>query len=234
VEGVPIGRVSTSFSADGSGVTVDIGKAASGEAPLTARVTTAEQQPRVDLTLRPVKLASLGAALGLALPAAEAVASGRAELTLGKRGGAEDVEGSASLLLDGWLPPHPREVAGIFGGKRTSIAARFSVAENRTKVTLSDVVVHAGKLALKGTGAVTRAGDHAVATLELAGAVACADLARAAAKDALGGLLGEIAGGAVEGSVTVHVSVEADSRDLRDPKVRPRFGVGCGLKLPGL
>ncbi|MFT3768735.1 MAG: hypothetical protein QM820_25090 [Minicystis sp.] len=233
--GVPIGQVSAGFAVEASGVTVELGKTAGEEAPITARLTTSARPPRVEITLRPVKLQTLGAALGLTLPAPGAVASGRAELVLGRRGKAEAIDGSAQLVLEGWVPPHPRELGGVITGKKTSIAAKVAVAEDRSKVSLSDVQVRAGKFEIKGSGTVARAGDHATARLDLAGPIACADLVRSVAKERLG-LLGELAGdaasGAVSGSVSVNVVVEADSRNLQAAKVTPKVGVGCGMKMP--
>jgi predicted thioesterase len=236
VGGVSVGQVGASWTADATGVSLEIGKGTAGEAPITARVSTTPKPPRVEVTLRPVKLESLGASLGLALPAPGATASGQLALVLGKRGSAEAIDGNVQLTLDGWTPPHPREVSGIIGGKKTTFASKFSLAADRSKVTLTDVVVRAGRLTLKGAGAITRAGDHATARLEIAGPIACAELARNVAREdlgVLGGLAGDLAGSAVEGSVSVNVTVDADSRDLRAAKVTPRIGVGCGLKLPG-
>jgi hypothetical protein len=235
VGGFPLGQVEAGFAVDTSGVSIELGKAAGAEAPIAARVVTSASPPRVDITLRPVRVESLGAALGMSLPAPRAVASGRATLTLGKKKGTEAITGSAELLLDGFTPPHPRELSGVISGKKTSLSAAIAVAADRSKVTLSDVAVRAGKLELKGNGTITRAKDHALASLELKGPIACADIARGVAKERLG-VLGELAGdaasGAVEGSVMVNVTVEADSRDLAAAKVKPKIGVGCGLKLP--
>lgn len=236
VGGVALGKVSSSFTSDATGVRLAIGKTKSAEAPITARLTTSPKPPRVDLALRPVKLESLSAALGLALPAPGATAQGRVELTLGKRGGAEAIEGRAELTLDGYLPPHPRELGPILAGKKTALSARVAIAADRSRVTLSEVITRAGKLELKGAGAVVRAGKHATLKLDLRGPIACADLARSAAKDRfglLGELVGDAASSAVAGTVTVDVTVEADSRDLRAVKVKHRAGVGCGLKVPG-
>lgn len=236
VGAVPIGQVGVSWTTDATGVSLDVGKGAAGEAPITARVSTTPRPPRVEVTLRPVKLESLGASLGLALPAPGAVASGKLELVLGKRGSAEAIDGSAQLLLEGWTPPHPRELNGIITGRKTSIAGKLRLAEDRSKITLEDVVVRAGRLELKGAGAITRAADHAVAKVEVAGPIACVELARSAAREdlgVLGGLAGDLAGATVEGSVSVDVTIDADSRDLRAAKVHPRIGNGCGLKMPG-
>lgn len=235
VGGVPLGKVGAGFTVDGSVVTVELGKTANAEAPITARVTAKPKPPRVDVTLRPVKLESLSAALGLSLPAPGATASGHAELVLGKRGSAEAISGSAELKLDGYLPPHPREMSGILAGKKTSVTTKLSVAADRSKVTLSDVVARAGKLELKGSGVVARVKNYATLNMELKGPVACSDLVRSSAKDKLGlfgEILGEAASGAVGGSVAVTVTVEADSRDLRAAKVKHKAAVGCGIKMP--
>jgi hypothetical protein len=235
VGGVPLGQVVTSFAADAGGVTIEMGKGATGDAPITARLSTKERPPRLDLTLRPVKLSSLGSALGMALPAPGATASGRAELKLGKRGSTEQITGSASLLLEGYTPPHPREMNGVMAGKKTSVTTRLAVAADRTHVTLSETVVRAGRLELKGGGNISRLRNHAVAHLDVAGPISCADLVRSASSGMpLGDLFGDVAGSAVQGSVQVNVSVDADSRDLRAAKVTPKIAVGCGLKLPGL
>lgn len=229
VGGVSLGAVSAMFAVGQGAVTLELGQAAGGEAPVRVSLTTGGPAPRLDLLLRPIRLD----ALGVGAPASAAVASGQAQLTLGASGAA--ASGSASLLLDGWVPPHPRELDGVVSGKRTTIsAAKISVAADHGRITLGDVVVRAGKLELKGSGTVAREADHTVAQFDLGGPVACSDLARHVAKKELG-FLGEIAGdlaeGAVAGSVRIDVAIEIDSRDLKNPKVKPRVGVGCKLKL---
>jgi hypothetical protein len=39
---------------------------------------------------------------------------------------------------------------------------------------------------------------------------------------------------ALEGSVDVHVHIQADSRALRGAKVEHTVGVGCGIRIPKL
>jgi hypothetical protein len=234
VGGVPVGALDATLRVDGTGVTLEAGRGPTGDAPILAKVLTSARPPRVEITLRPVKLDALGAAMGLAFPAPGAVASGQAELVLGDRDGGEAVTGSASLVLQGWVPPHPKELNGVVSGKATTLSTKLAVAADHARVTLSELTVRAGSLALKGTGTIDRAGDHATAKLALAGAIACAELVRSAAREDLGGLgqlMGDVASGAVKGSATIDVTVEADSRDLKDAKVKPRVGVGCGLKL---
>jgi ADP-dependent NAD(P)H-hydrate dehydratase / NAD(P)H-hydrate epimerase len=229
VGGVPVGSIDASLRVDAAGVSLEAGRGPTGEAPIQAKVITSARPPRAEITLRPVKLDTLGASMGLALPAPGAVASGQVDLVLG-----EPITGSASLLLQGWVPPHPRELNGIVSGKATTFSTKLAVAADHGRVTLSDLTVRAGSLTLKGSGAIDRAGDHATAKLGLTGAVACADLVRSAAREdlgALGQLVGDAASGAVKGSATIEVTVDADSRDLRRAKVTPKVGVGCGLKL---
>jgi hypothetical protein len=227
--GVPLGQVSAGFTVDATGLALDLGKGL-----VTARLRTDARPPALDISLKPIEIGTLGGALGLKLPAARATAAGSAALTLGKGG----LGGTVAIDLDGWVPPHPRALDGIVTGHKTAVHARVALAEDLNSAKLSEVSVRAGKLDLKGAGSVAPEGDHAVVKLDLSGPIACADLARAVTKDELGGALGAIAGDlagrAVGGSAVVNVSVEADTRDLGAAKVRPKVGVGCELKLPGL
>jgi len=242
--GVPTGALSASVVVDAAGVTLEAGKKPGGEAPVIATLRTSAHPPELSVTLRPVEVAGLGTALGISLPAHAGVASGHVELTLGRA-----PAGTASLDLDGYVPAHPRALDGILFGKKTTVRSRLHVAEDRASVRLDDLEVRAGKLALKGSGTITEEGnrpgehprassdDHAVIRLEIKGPIPCADLARGAASEELGGALGalagELAGHAVSGSATVTVAIEADSRDLGAAKVKPKVGLGCEVKLPG-
>jgi hypothetical protein len=231
--GVPLGTVGASFAVEASGVTIEVGKRSGAEAPVVARLASSARPPTLALTLRPVELAALGTAFGLSLPAPGALASGRADLTLARGG----VTGTASLDLDGWVPPHPRVLDGVVTGKKTAIKSHLRFSEDRATLKLEDLEVRAGRLDLKGSGSIADEAHHAMVRLDLAGPIPCADLARAAGQE-LGGLLGglaaELGSGMIGGSATVNVSVEADARDLGAAKVKPRVGMGCGLKLPGL
>ena len=105
-------------------------------------------------------------------------------------------------------------------------------------VRLDDLEVRAGKLALKGSGSVGEEGNRAVVRAEVKGPIPCSDLGRAAAGEELGGALGalagELAGRALSGSAMVTVSIEADARDLGSARIKPKVGIGCEVKLPGL
>jgi hypothetical protein len=236
--GVSMGAVGASFAVDAAGVTIEAGKKAGGEAPLTANLRTAsgsQSSPELSVTLRPVELSALGSALGLSLPARGAIASGRADLTLGRAPGG--ASGTASLELDGWVPPHPQALDGLVFGRKTTLRSRLRVSEDRATVRLDEIELHAGRLALKGSGTIAEEGSHAMVRLELSGPIACAELVRAVAKEelgVLGSLAGDMAQRVVGGTTVVSVSVEADARDLGAAKVTPKVGVGCAVKLPGL
>jgi ADP-dependent NAD(P)H-hydrate dehydratase / NAD(P)H-hydrate epimerase len=234
--GVPMGVVRAAVVVDVSGVTLEAGKKQGVEAPIQAKLHTSARPPTLGVTLRPVELAALGAAMGVALPTHAATLSGHADLTLGH--GASGVAGTASLEIDGWVPQHPKVLDGIVSGKKTTSHAHLQVAEDRATIKLDDVEVRAGKLALKGSGTMAEEAHHPILRLDLSGPIPCAELARGTASNELPGLLGEIAGEVaghtVSGAATVNVSVEADAKNLAAAKITPKVSVGCQLKLPGL
>ena len=213
-----------------------------GEAPVVATLRTASHPPELTVTLRPVELTALGTALGLSLPARGAVASGHANLTLGRAGPrsslAAGVTGTVSLDLDGYVPAHPRALDAVVFGKKTTVRSRLRISEDRASVKLDDLEVRAGKLDLKGSGTIAEEGNHTMVRVEVGGPIPCADMARSGINDELGGALGalagEIAGRAVGGSAQLTIAIEADARNLAAAKVKPRVGLGCEVKLPGL
>jgi ADP-dependent NAD(P)H-hydrate dehydratase / NAD(P)H-hydrate epimerase len=238
VAGLPIGAVGAAWSDAESTITVGLGSETIADAPIRVELHPREAPATAALTLRPIKLASLGAPLGLALPAPGAVAEGSAALTLGSRAGRGVLEGTASFTLTGWVPPHPRELGGIVFGDRTTFATKLSVSEDHRKVTLTETAMTAGALKLKGGGTVERRDTYALSALDLKGSLACSDVARSAVASSWGDLAGQLAGGfaqiAVEGSVGIKVHVEADTRDLKAAKLTHEVGVGCGLRIPKL
>lgn len=241
VAGLPIGAVGAAWSDAEATITVGLGSESIAVAPIRVELHPKEQPATAALTLRPIKLASLGAPLGLALPALvprDAVAEGSAALTLGTRAGRGVIEGTASFKLTGWVPPHPRELGGIVYGDHTTFATRLTVSEDHRKVTLSETAVTAGALKLKGGGTVERRDAYALSALDLKGSIPCSDVARSAVASDWGDLAGQLAGSvariAVDGSVAIKVHVEADTRDLKAAKLTHEVGVGCGLRMPKL
>ncbi len=238
VGGFPVGAVGAAWANAASTITLGLGNEAIADALVRVELHPLDQPATALLTLRPTKLESLGAPLGLSLPAPGAVAEGSVALSLGKKAGQGAIDGSASFTLTGWVPPHPRELGGIVFGDRTTFAARLAIAEDHRKVTLTDAALTAGALKLKGGGTIERHDAYAVSALDLKGSLACADVARSAVASSWGDLAGQLAFGvariAVDGGVGIKVHVEADTRDLRAAKLTHEVGVGCGLKLPKL
>ena len=238
ISGLSIGAIGAAWSDADATITVGLGSEAIGAAPIKVELHPTDKPATAALTLRPIKLASLGAPLGLALPAPGAVAEGSAALTLGSRAGKGVIEGAASFTLTGWVPPHPRELGGIVYGDRTTFATKLSVSEDHLKVTLSETAMTAGALKLKGGGVIERRSTYALSSLDLKGSIPCSDVARSAVASSWGDLAGQLAFGvasvAMEGSVAIKVHVEADTRDLQKAKLTHEVGVGCGLRLPKL
>ncbi len=237
--GVPVGAIGAVWASDTNELSIGLGKETLAEAPIRLDLHPAAKPPTGDVTLKPIKLADLGAPLGLSLPAPGATIEGTATLTMGGgRKGAEVIDGTVSMLLSGWVPPHPRELDAIVYGNRTTFSTTVQVTGDRKKLTLSDTTVTAGSFKLKGGGTVDRRDDHAVAVMDLKGNLACSDVVRSAALSNLGSflgkMLGDVARPVVSGTVGVSVHLEADTRDLRGAKIKQDVGVGCGLKLPTL
>ena len=238
VAGQPLGAAGAAWAAAAATITIGLGNEAIGAAPIRLDLHPTEQPATALLTLRPTKLESLGAPLGLALPAPGAVAEGTVALTLGNRAGRGAIDGTASFTLTGWVPPHPRELGGIVFGDRTTFATRLAVAEDHRKITLTEAVMTAGALRLKGGGTIERRDAYALTALDFKGSLSCSDVARSAVASSWGDLAGLLAGDvarvAMEGSVGIKVHVEADTRDLQAAKLTHEVGVGCGLRIPRL
>ena len=238
VSGQPLGAASAAWAAAAATITIGLGNEAIGDSPIRVELHPNEQPATALLTLRPTKLESLGAPLGLALPAPGAVAEGTVALTLGTHAGKGVIEGDAAFTLVGWVPPHPRELGGIIFGDRTTFATKLSIAEDHRKITLTEAVITAGVLKLKGSGTIERRDAYALSALDLRGSISCADVARSAVASSWGDLAGQLAFGvariAVDGSVGIKVHVEADTRDLKAAKLTHEVGVGCGLRIPKL
>jgi hypothetical protein len=237
--GVPVGALGATWTADGGTLAIGLGGETLEASPIRLDLHPTSSPPTGDLRVGPIKLEALGAPLGLSLPAPGAVLEGKASLTMGgARAGSEEIEGSLSMTLDGWVPPHPRELDGIVYGKRTSFETKLRVSADRRKVTLGDTRVAAGSFKLKGGGSLDRQGDHAKALLDLKGQLACSEVARSAAIGNLGSFLGKIVGDVAQttvgGSVAISVRLEADTRNLAGATIKQEVGVGCGLRLPKL
>jgi hypothetical protein len=236
LQGVEVGTVGAAWSVDPAAVSIGVGKDSLDQAPIRADIRPTDSPPTATVTVRPVKLADLGAPLGVTLPTPGALIEGQTKLSLTRHGGKEVVRGAVAMSITGWTPPHPRELDGIVFGNRTTFTSNLELSADQKKVTLTDAEVAAGAFRVKGSGSIDRAADHALVRMDLSGSVRCTDLAQSAAASHLGDLLGRIVGdvarSAVGGSVAVTVRIEADSRDLKAARVQQSVGVGCGLRFP--
>jgi hypothetical protein len=234
LSGVAFGPALAAWTADASTISLGFGKASPADAPIRVDIRPKPLPSAVDITLKPVTMADLGSPLGLTLPTDKATIEGSVKLALGKDPMEEDIAGSVAMSLKGWVPPHPKELGGIVFGSVTTFTSAFQIQKDRKRVTLSDAAVAAGAFKLKGAGVIDRRGDYGVATMDMKGNIPCADVARSATTanfgDAAGAFVGDVAKMALSGSLAVSVHIEADTRDLRNPRIRNDVGVGCGLK----
>lgn len=239
VEGISIGPIGGVWASGGGVVSLGFGKPSLADAPVRIDIRPNASPPVADIALRPVTMADLGSPMGLKLPTEKARLEGTAKITLMERDGKDLVEGSVAMTLHGWIPPHPKELGGLVFGDRTVFGSAFKLSEDRKTVTLAESHVTAGAFKLKGSGVIERRGDYGVARMDMAGAIPCSDIARSATAahfgSAAGAFAGDVARGFMEGSIAVSVKIEADSRDLANPKIIQGVGIGCGIKgLPQL
>ena len=149
------------------------------------------------------------------------------------------VQGRVHLELRGYVPPHPPQVAPLLQGDRTTIDSEFrwSPGEGGAlgSLALAPLAVHAGRLALKGSGSAALHPDHVTFRGTLHGALSCREVARSAARGAdLGDLLGGVAAGLagiLSGEVRLSVQMEADSRTLDSSSFRTAVTPRCSVSF---
>lgn len=142
--------------------------------------------------------------------------------------------GTASLTLKNFEPPHPVELQGYDFGPQTDVVTDFSLSRDHKKIALKNIRVQAGSFALTGEGAI----DAARARATLRGGLSCAVLAKAAAEAQVGSVFGKWAGQLagklalmhVEGKVAIEIDGELPFEGMPIPKVEKRVLPGCGLK----
>ncbi|MBI3200526.1 MAG: hypothetical protein HYZ29_03215 [Myxococcales bacterium] len=227
-----LGKVGAAWTADDAQVAIGFGVDDLSRAPVRFEVRHSVAEPTATVTLTPVDLARLAGPFGARLPVEGVTASATVQLTLPKGSGA--VTGTLDATLQGYVPPHPRELDGLVFGDKTTLAAKLRVDDARERADLSEVKVTAGAFKLAGSGSVFREEDHGGLRLDLSGSLPCSALAGAAAEShlgrALGGIAGQLARDLIKGSVAIKVAVTARSDDLENAKVDKKIGVGCGLR----
>ena len=210
------------------------------EVPVRAEISRASAPATAKLTQFPVTVGVLARWLGTELPIGATVRiSGNTELR--SEGGwfTGAVSGHTAGVLDGYTPPHPHELGGFDFGRRTTLDVKFSSDESRKAWRLAPLHVRAGGFQLAGGGRATLHGTswhdgYVTANLRLTGNLLCSAVAQSAATAHTGSALGDLFGGVashfIQGSVSVTLSVDADSRNLGDAKISRSIGVGCGLR----
>jgi len=190
------------------------------------------------VTLSSTPLGDLAVPLGVALPVKGVRAAGQLVLRFGDSVERGPLSGELHARLDGYAPPVPPELGQVVFGTTTKLDATLAISADRRRVTLEPLVLVHGALGLHGRGRIDRASDHASIAIHLEGKLGCGALADAVARSRLGhtfgGLLGPLARQAVVGTVRLGLDVNADSRQLAQATVRPRVGIGCGLRPPPL
>jgi hypothetical protein len=241
LSGFELGKVGAGYGLTGGDVSIGFGDQKAQAAPLRLDASVnAKGAGKMSMVLTPTKLGLLGQGLGIPLPLPEVVASGHAELSLpaGALDGVE-IRGKLSTRLEGFTPPHPPELDGFVFGNVTTFDTDLALDGARSKVTLSNSKVKAGRFELSGGGNVTRTGPtDASIQLDLKGTLPCDTLAGAAAESRLGQLLGRASGkqgkrtalAIVRGDVGVDVGIQATTKDLQHAKLTQKIGIGCGLR----
>jgi hypothetical protein len=231
---VAVGRVGASWSGSASSIALGFGEPELEAAPVLIDVRYADADPEADITLRPTPLEKLAGPLGMVLPLKGVSASAFAQLRFKGDVGTGAVLGSLKADLTGYSPPLPAEMRAFVSGKDTHFESEFAVSTDRRRVELTRAEVTHGGFRLEGRGSVDRQPDHARVVLELSGHLRCADVAKAVARARLGsdwgGLLGPAVDLSVQGSITVGVRLEVDTRNLAGAKLSPKVSLGCGLR----
>ncbi len=153
--------------------------------------------------------------------------SGTLELSLA---GADALSGKFDAKVQGYVPPHPRELNGVLFGTTTKASGKLRV--DGWAVALEELVVEAGALKMKGSG---RLGLTGSLTMDLAGSVPCSDVAASVVGAHLGFggsiLTRRLASGRLGGTVEARVHVEADVRDLERARIGPSASLHCKIVL---
>lgn len=142
--------------------------------------------------------------------------------------------GTAAFVVNGWVPPHPRELDGLVYGRSTKLGATFEVLPDLGEVRFTKATVDAGALHLEGKGNTVRDGLSARTKMDLAGNVACTELGASAIGAHVQGIVGDLLRGVARmtmgGTVKIRVLVDADTKSLSAAKVDQSVEVGCRLR----
>jgi hypothetical protein len=240
LSGFELGKVGAGFTKTGGDISIGFGDQSAQAAPLRLDASVdAQGAGRLRFALTPTKIGLIGKGLGILLPLPEVLVGAESELELppGALGGGT-ITGKLKSTLKGFVPPHPPELDGFVFGDVTTFDTELSVDPARTRVTLTNSHVKAGRFELSGGGNVVRQGLDALVDLDFKGVLPCDALAGAAAESRLGKLLGRASASQgkrtalaiVRGDVGVEVAVKTNLRGLENAKLVQKIGIGCGLR----
>lgn len=232
LEGVaaPVAIPTVAWLSSGDVLTVGLGRDNPVGAPVRAEITTrpGTSTRSVHLVLARTSASELTWLTGASGPLARATIEATADMDVPASG---PISGKLEVIAHGASLPVPREVSSVVAGAITLTSA-LTIDAERTGGRLTDLRVTAGTLRLAGNGTLVRGADRSTLSAQLAGTLPCSALAGAAVggPGIVGGILAEVARGAVSGDVTIRVAVDADTHGPRF-SVRPTVSPGCGLRL---
>ena len=236
--GVDLGKVGAGFAREASTIALGFGESDLGRAPFRVEVSPAAKIPTATFTLAPTAAEKLAKPIGIPLPVPGVVVSSRTTIAFATGAAAGSISGTTEITLKGYVPPHPFELDGFIFGDTTSFDTKFTLPPTRDRIVLTESHLKAGKFELHGDGLLARSSDHSEATLNLKGELPCSALAAVEAESrlykilgaALSAKAGEFAKKLVNGSVSVGLSLHADTRNLLASRIDRTIGVGCGLR----
>jgi len=192
-------------------------------------------------TLARTSLRDLAPSLGLPSESLDGTVAGSIALSSDAQAPMAHVD----LTLRG-LSAYPQELSGLVG-RQTRIQADLVVSDEEGAVTLQDVTVTSGVVALSGSGEIwSEPGGLLALTARLRGAVACSDLSASALSAHVGPLAASMATELIRQVVTGRIGVVFAVQHLPDdasrrgpnrtassrrPALRTEVSVGCGLRL---
>jgi hypothetical protein len=234
---VDLGKVGAGFAREASAIALGFGESDLAKAPFRIEVSPNATPPTAKFTLAPIAAERLAKPLGMPLPISGVVVSSTTNLAFPTGPAEGSVNGSTTVTLKGYVPPHPFELDGFIFGDTTTFDTKLSMPAIRDRITLTDAQLKAGKFELHGDGLLIRGSDHSEATLNLKGELPCSALAAVEAESRLATILthdlnvkaGQLAEKLVNGTVTVGLKASLDTRNLAAARVDRTIGVGCGL-----
>jgi hypothetical protein len=234
--GLDLGKVLAGFARETSNIALGFGEADLSHAPLRVVVSTGKA-PGARFTLAPVSADQLAKPLGIPFSLPGVIVSSQTEIAFGTGAAAGSINGTTSVTLKGYIPPHPFELDGFIFGDTTTFDSQFALPATRGRITLTNTRLTAGRFQLHGDGLLVRGSDHSEITVNLQGELPCSALAAVEAESRLSKLLGAALGAKagklaeqwVGGSVAVGLKVSADTRHPLAAHIDRTIGVGCGL-----